>query len=114
MSATQKHTPTPWRAGSYSSIVGVPIMAQPDPKQNTIIVAGTRSAAATTPDGFRAEVEANAAFIVRAVNAHDDLVKALRELIESMPAEGQAVPRANTLWRGMMTRARAALSKAGE
>lgn len=39
-----KHTPGPWHAAPYSTVVGCPITAQPDPMKNAIIVAGTRSA----------------------------------------------------------------------
>jgi hypothetical protein len=78
-----KHTPTPWSFGGYSSYMGVQIMAQPDPKKNTIIIASTRSAQAEEPKAFREEVEANAAHIVHCVNAYPDLVEALKEIAGS-------------------------------
>jgi hypothetical protein len=54
------------------------------------------------PTDDREVAEANAAFIVRAVNAHDDLVKALRRAL------------ADELGDNWQAAARAALSKAGE
>ena len=57
------HTKTPWRAGHFSSVVGLPIMAQPDPTQNSMIVATCRGA----------DAEANAAHIVQCVNEMDGL-----------------------------------------
>jgi hypothetical protein len=56
------------------------------------------------PTDDREVAEANAAFIVRAVNAHDDLVKALRTVIDE---------KAPLYWEQKVDMARAALSKAG-
>lgn len=58
-----KATPRPWRAGFYSSVVGLPVMAQPDPAENSVVV--------LTMVGDREECEANAALIVAAVNTYD-------------------------------------------
>lgn len=58
-----KATPRPWRAGFYSSVVGLPVMAQPDPAENSVVV--------LTMVGDREECEANAALIVAAVNAYN-------------------------------------------
>jgi hypothetical protein len=61
---TQKHTPTPWGASHakrHSLVHNVPLGRE---YQVRVEVTGESH-------------EANAAFIVRAVNAHDDLVKAL-------------------------------------
>lgn len=49
--------------------------------------------------------EANAAFIVRACNAHDDLVRALRHAVEAFEADN------DKSW--YVAEARAALAKAG-
>ncbi len=57
---SEEATAGPWRATSYSSIVGCPITAQPDPTRNTRVVAGVH--------GDRDEATANARFIVAAVN----------------------------------------------
>lgn len=64
------HTPGPWTAVSFSSVVGCPITAQPDPNQNTIVVAGTHSAFGAD---FRGEVEANARLIAAAPDLLDVL-----------------------------------------
>jgi hypothetical protein len=72
----------------------------------------------TSPD-FR-EAYANAELIVRAVNAHDDLVAALREMLgEELSGESNPyVPdeQGVSLWRtfGELRRARAALAKGEE
>lgn len=75
----QKHTPLPWKAGPYSSIVGIAISAQPDPNKNRVVVAGTTGAFS---DDHKGEHEANAALIVRAVNSHEALVKAVSDMLE--------------------------------
>jgi hypothetical protein len=70
------HTPGPWKVAPYSSVVGCPITAQPDPTKNTILIAGTRSAVSTDDEGFRSEVEANA----RLIAAAPDLLASLQNL----------------------------------
>jgi hypothetical protein len=99
MSETQKHTPTPWRASKArkSSNFGayVAFVQTVDPASVLAKVSGG-------PTDDREVAEANAAFIVRAVNAHDDLVKALRRAL------------ADELGDNWQAAARAALSKAGE
>ena len=55
-----KHTPGPWRAAPYSSIVGCPITAQPRPDKNSIRIAGVAGPIA------RVEIEANARLIAAA------------------------------------------------
>jgi hypothetical protein len=56
-------TPGPWKAAPFSSIVGWPISAQPDPKRNTVIIAGVHG---FFGEDYRAEVEANARLIAAA------------------------------------------------
>jgi type IV secretory pathway VirB10-like protein len=116
MSETQKHTPTPWRASKArkSSNFGayVAFVQTVDPASVLAKVSGG-------PTDDREVAEANAAFIVRAVNAHDDLVKALGELADAieedqssdpdMPSHGDTALRLERAVEG----ARAALSKAG-
>ena len=67
-----QHTPTPWNYDStWALIMG------PKGEEIGAIHAGS------TKDGARVrtlEAKANAEFIVRAVNAHDDLVALLKEL----------------------------------
>jgi hypothetical protein len=61
-----KHTPGPWKAAPYSSVVGCPVSAQPDKRKNTFVVAGVHGAAAEDDDERRLEVEANARLIAAA------------------------------------------------
>lgn len=67
-------TPGPWRATAFSSVVGCPIMAQPDPKRNSVIVAGVHGAFG---DDYQGEVEANAALIASA----PELLNALERMV---------------------------------
>lgn len=76
--AEHKWTPGPWRAGHFSSVVGCPVVAQPDPARNSIIVAGTRGAVASESDAFVAEIVANAHLIAAA----PDLYEALEALLQ--------------------------------
>lgn len=73
-------TQRPWKMGAYSSIVGLPITAQPDPTQNTINVCVFR--------GERAEAEANASLVMRALSAFDapdqQLARITREMYASL------------------------------
>lgn len=97
-----KFTPGPWRAAPFSSVVGCPIGAQPDPKKNTIIVAGTRSAVAQEPGAFRAEVEANSYLIAAAPEMYEALV--LLDSMDGWTPEDE--------WDAAWQKARAALAKA--
>ena len=67
---TASHTPGPWKAGSYSSVVGIPITAQPDKTKNTVVVASTIQASS------REEAEANA----RLISVAPDLLALAREI----------------------------------
>ena len=71
----QGYTPGPWKAAPFSSVVGCPITAQPDPKQNTIVVAGTRGAFG---EDYRGEIEANARLIASA----PELLEALQFMVD--------------------------------
>jgi hypothetical protein len=97
------HTPTPWKAGSFSSVVGCPISAQPDPKKNTVIVAGVHGAFG---DDYRSEVEANARFIVRAVNSHAELVKHLGNAIDALASWNVSPIGGLPVMRAALSRAR--------
>lgn len=83
-----KHTPGPWKACAFSSVVGCPITAQPDPNASTIVVAGTRSAMAADSEGFRQEVEANA----RLIAAAPYLLQFAQAVIESIERDGKPSP----------------------
>jgi hypothetical protein len=78
-----KHTPTPWKSfvnlrcatplkGCYINACG----------ENAARIADVLSQCGV---GTQEECEANAAFIVRAVNSHDALVEALESLIRNSP-----------------------------
>lgn len=64
------HTPTPWEVGED---VGQ--------AERSIVTAECRDIC-TCETGF-GDAEANAEFIVRAVNAHDDLLNACREILRA-------------------------------
>lgn len=109
----RKYTPTPWKVTA-----------------GTIIDGATRGSLATVPerfgegiteddsDGFY-ETRANAALIVRAVNAHEDLVNALTELLnaeketdEYPVSSHEELIRLNQRWKKALEAAHAALAKA--
>ena len=60
-----QHTPTPWKLSKYGSI------AHPQKECMSVPI---NAASSDSP-----EATANAAFIVRAVNAHEELVSLLKE-----------------------------------
>ncbi len=65
-----QHTPGPWRATPYSSVVGCVVTAQPDPARNSIRIAGVGG------EGAASEVIANA----RLIAAAPDMLAALQEI----------------------------------
>lgn len=69
-----QHTPTPWTNPTDGGIKA--------PAECTTLRSGRKVPfrVCTMQDGDRETVRANAAFIVRACNAHDELVAALREM----------------------------------
>lgn len=71
---TPKYTPAPWQAGKYSSIVGVPITAQPDKTKNTMVIVGTQQARS------KEEAIANA-----------NLIAAAPELLEALEAVNKEI-----------------------
>lgn len=109
-----KHTPGPWRATNFSSVVGCPITAQPDKTKNTVVIAGVHGAAG---DDYRAEVEANARLIAAAPDMAEALRKAAAQfrLYERLHAakgtpDGNEKARTNAV---MAAECEAALTKAG-
>jgi hypothetical protein len=88
------HTKTPWRL---------------DPRFAMRIVANDDDTVASTGSqgDLRNQWEANADFIVRAVNAHEDLVAALQRMLLDLDKDGQAAAIAtlNTLGRAALARA---------
>jgi hypothetical protein len=103
MSETQKHTPTPWYVAAMNDCLFIFDRAPSPAPYDGPIPGGSPATVIAKLDYPKAD--ANAAFIVRAVNAHDDLVKALEQIagMDDKPVPG-AYARI----------ARAALSKAGE
>ena len=74
----RKHTPIPWAISDVG--IGFEIEALVDGKLS--IIAQTQQLRPNDRDVNHTERKANAAFIVRAVNSHDALVAALKELLE--------------------------------
>lgn len=74
-----QHSPLPWHVAEASS-GGFFVDVRGDDSRLLAIAAKT---------GIRGEAEANAAFIVRAVNAHDDLVAALTQARREYGAFGR-------------------------
>lgn len=103
-----EHTPTPWAASrlwptqivSFDHVnrpMGGSIFEDEDRDRFALVIA---SCPVNAYSGFAheiapAQVKANAAFIVRAVNAHDDLVNALEEIAQAkMPGQARSIARA--------------------
>lgn len=101
-----KHTPTPWTAepsaAHYEILCGRGAESVPHATQvaNVLMIGERREAC-----------RANADFIIRACNAHDELVAALRGLIET--AEWAVPDTREKGLHGVIADARAALAKAG-
>ena len=95
------HTPTPWKADSLQPIVWSPVGEY----ECREIIAETRDT--NIPNGT---ATANAAFIVRACNAHDDLVAALRKAEFTLQTLTSRTARERD---ACVVEIRAALAKAG-
>lgn len=64
-----KHTPTPWKVKNYNG-------------NNKFRIVGADDSAITNLTGqYLGEEKTNAQFIVKAVNCHDDLVEALKTVL---------------------------------
>ena len=90
-----EHTPTPWHIGPYY-------------KQDIESPTGHIATCRSVPAG-----EANAEFIVRACNAHDALVEALRE-IQTLAAYMQSDQTGRKLLEKIGGKCQSALKAAGE
>lgn len=76
---TTQHTPGPWRAGQTSS--GAFIEVTYTTEQGVVEpIATCHQISLPRSSDQRAQAKANAEFIVRACNAHDDLLAALEAL----------------------------------
>ena len=82
--STPPPAPTPWRPVPYSSVVGAGVAAQPDPKENSIVVA-------MIPGPDRATAEAIRDFIVMTANSHAALVEALGSITVYMVEEDDRI-----------------------
>jgi hypothetical protein len=76
-----EHTKTPWKVAGQDHKVRI------DSKKQTVARANVVWSGAEGESIGYPEAEANAAFIVRCVNAHDDLVKALRTIVDGASAD---------------------------
>ncbi|MCO5157534.1 MAG: hypothetical protein M9945_12440 [Aquamicrobium sp.] len=112
-----KRTPGPWYVTAIGSHWQVITRTHPDIRPAALIaqvrIPGKDGWPAQSPLGLD-EATANAAFIVRAVNAHDDLVDALKD-IEGMIDNCPDVPRdPASLPMAVLAHVRAALARHGE
>ena len=94
--ADTTHTPTPWHQGPYY--------------KGDVESREGRICECTPLSSPRAA--ANAEFIVRAVNAHDDLLAALKDVIAALQADAPGTPLNNRKYDALGARARAAIAKA--
>jgi len=98
-----EHTPLPW-AADYKGTIGHIKSVSPD-------VEGTPTVCrydVTTPSLSESEKMANADFIVRACNSHDDLVRALKVMLAEFCGDDQnqyAQASAEGQARGVLSRA---------
>lgn len=76
MNVTAKHTQTPWRAECWSNHAPRTVLVD-----DVSVLSGKRVVA-------ECERDEDAAYIVKAVNAHDKLVSALREARELLELNG--------------------------
>jgi hypothetical protein len=100
MTQATQHTPTPWHVN----------------KDDPAAIFNSMGGYVTRIDGnavqTRAAIEANAAHIVRCVNAHDELVAALNTAVQCMELEARMInPSAAEAWAHPIKQARAALAK---
>lgn len=99
----KQHTPTPWNIEKgmslYPDALPYFVGRSQDGKMTPFQTAGSRA-------------EANAAFIVRAVNAHEELLTALRHIVRvPLPLGGDKSPNANNI-RSCYETAKQAIEKA--
>ena len=89
-----KHTPTPWKAEKGRTVMHV------TGQHFVVCQISTTGYRGDTPEDKRMyaeRAEANAAFIVRAVNAHDELVAALEDVrVPRMSGRGELALRSAT------------------
>lgn len=74
-----KHTPTPWKAASPQVFMGV----------TCVWIHGANGPVLKIEGSLKESVLADAAFIVRAVNAHEALLAALKDLLHQIETNGE-------------------------
>jgi hypothetical protein len=110
------HTPTPWQVTEDPMAEGqpltlvIPASAKNPLHEKWIALCWERDEVQDEDLPGRVEAEANAAFIVRAVNAHDELVEALCEIEKRLAVAVQRNPR--KIYSEAFEIAQAALAKA--
>ena len=98
-----QHTPTPYEA----------IEIDQDGEYREWLIRNDKGRAVARIDMVNAEGAANAAYIVRACNAHDDLVAALRKFLDKPMGRSSDDSRV-VVRKSDVEMLRAALAKAGE
>jgi hypothetical protein len=105
-----RHTPTPWETsyrersnGSYGQDIY---------DSNGATIATCAWYSVPTPTGFVTNRTANAEFIVRAVNSHQALVEALRDILEMLQREAPGTQLNHRRFDALGAKARAALQHA--
>ena len=80
-----KHTPTPWMTNGGKSLFA-------QSKQIALMRASNSGWLNNQPCASEEEANANAAYIVRAVNCHEELFQALKSVVDYLPeGDGQYV-----------------------
>lgn len=97
-----KHTPLPWRLYEGDDYISVGTTDPSDP-----LILDTIGQRSNDPDRPEDEQVANAEFIVRAVNSHDDLLAVCRAVLDRHSYQGTGEP-----WPALFEAARAAVAKA--
>lgn len=108
---TATHTPTPWLVSDFDYTTVYAEIEDGDFHQEPGICSCDGEAIAKIED--RDVRRANAAFIVRACNAYDELVAALREYDDAFTEANFSVQSDRMRMRKAIIQARAALAKAG-
>ena len=76
---TVKHTPTPWEIKITQE--GFEIVGSANKANYKSVIAWIKLGGATWKDTWNKEQEANAEFIVRACNSHEELLEACKEAL---------------------------------
>lgn len=107
------HTPLPWQAQEpdeadfFVPIIGVLLGDDGKPLETPTngLVGGAMLFPTEIDDGDYERARTNAAFIVRAVNSHYELLEALREIADDPYPYGQRVQKMKGIARAALSRA---------